>query len=70
MHFFNPAPAMELVEVVPGLLTDTATLSTVFETVKAWKKLAVESKSTPGFIVNRIARPFYAEALRLLTEGE
>jgi 3-hydroxybutyryl-CoA dehydrogenase len=69
MHFFNPAPVMELVEVVPGLVTDTATLSTVLETVKAWKKLAVQSKSTPGFIVNRIARPFYAEALRLLTEG-
>jgi 3-hydroxybutyryl-CoA dehydrogenase len=69
MHFFNPAPVMELVEVVPGLVTDTATLSTVLETVKAWKKLAVQSKSTPGFIVNRVARPFYAEALRLLTEG-
>lgn len=69
MHFFNPAPLMELVEVVPGLVTDAATLSTVLETVKAWNKIAVQSKSTPGFIVNRIARPFYAEALRLLTEG-
>ncbi|HEX4200450.1 MAG TPA: 3-hydroxyacyl-CoA dehydrogenase NAD-binding domain-containing protein, partial [Chthoniobacterales bacterium] len=69
MHFFNPATVMDLVEVVPGLVTDTATFSTVWETVQAWNKVAVQSKSTPGFIVNRIARPFYAEALRLLTEG-
>ena len=69
MHFFNPATVMDLVEVVPGLVTDPATFSTVWETVKAWNKVAVQSKSTPGFIVNRIARPFYAEALRLLAEG-
>jgi 3-hydroxybutyryl-CoA dehydrogenase len=69
MHFFNPAQIMELVEVVPGLATDEATLSTVMETAKAWNKVPVQAKSTPGFIVNRIARPFYAEALRLATEG-
>jgi 3-hydroxybutyryl-CoA dehydrogenase len=69
MHFFNPAQIMELVEVVPGLTTDAATSTVVFETAKAWNKLPVVAKSTPGFIVNRIARPFYAEALRLLTEG-
>jgi 3-hydroxybutyryl-CoA dehydrogenase len=69
MHFFNPAQIMELVEVIPGLVTDKATLSTVLETVKAWNKVPVQAKSTPGFIVNRIARPFYAEALRLVTEG-
>jgi 3-hydroxybutyryl-CoA dehydrogenase len=60
---------MELVEVVPGLTTDPATLSIVLETAKAWNKIPVETRSTPGFIVNRVARPFYAEALRLATEG-
>jgi 3-hydroxybutyryl-CoA dehydrogenase len=69
MHFFNPAQIMELVEVVPGLATDPATLSIVLETAKAWNKVPVQTKSTPGFIVNRVARPFYAEALRLATEG-
>ena len=69
MHFFNPAQIMELVEVVPGLATDPATLSIVLETAKAWNKIPVVAKSTPGFIVNRVARPFYSEALRLATEG-
>jgi 3-hydroxybutyryl-CoA dehydrogenase len=69
MHFFNPAQIMELVEIVPGLVTDPATCSIVFETAKVWKKTPVQAKSTPGFIVNRIARPFYGEALRLLMEG-
>ena len=69
MHFFNPAQIMELVEVVPGLATDSATISIVLETAKAWNKVPVQTKSTPGFIVNRVARPFYAEALRLATEG-
>ena len=69
MHFFNPAQIMELVEVIPGLVTDKATLSTVLETAKAWNKSPVQAKSTPGFIVNRIARPFYTEPLRLVTEG-
>jgi 3-hydroxybutyryl-CoA dehydrogenase len=69
MHFFNPAQIMELVEVVPGLATDFVTLSIVLETAKAWNKIPVQAKSTPGFVVNRVARPFYAEALRLATEG-
>ena len=69
MHFFNPAQIMELVEVIPGLATDPATLSIVLETATAWNKIPVQTKSTPGFIVNRVARPFYAEALRLATEG-
>jgi 3-hydroxybutyryl-CoA dehydrogenase len=69
MHFFNPAQIMELVEVVSGLSTDPATESIVLETAKAWGKTPVQAKSTPGFIVNRVARPFYAEALRLITEG-
>lgn len=69
MHFFNPAQIMELVEVIPGLATDPATLSIVLATAKMWNKISVLAKSTPGFIVNRVARPFYAEALRLATEG-
>jgi 3-hydroxybutyryl-CoA dehydrogenase len=69
MHFFNPAQIMELVEVIPGLATDPATLSIVLETAETWNKISVQAKSTPGFIVNRVARPFYAEALRLATEG-
>src|ERR1700751_264722 len=69
MHFFNPAQIMELVEVIPGLATDPATLSIILETAKAWNKVPVQAKSTPGFIVNRVARPFYAEGLRLATAG-
>ncbi len=68
MHFFNPAPLMPLVEVVTGLATDRAVAETVFATATAWGKTAVYATSTPGFIVNRCARPFYAEALRLLAE--
>jgi 3-hydroxybutyryl-CoA dehydrogenase len=68
MHFFNPAPLMQLVEVVSGLLTDPAVAETVFETAAAWGKAPVHARSTPGFIVNRVARPFYAEALRLIEE--
>lgn len=69
LHFFNPAPVMALVEIVSGLATDSAVLQTLAETAKAWGKVAVAARSTPGFIVNRVARPFYAEALRLLEEG-
>ncbi len=68
MHFFNPAPLMKLVEVVLGLATDDASKTTVFDTAAAWGKKPVYAKSTPGFIANRIARPFYSEALRLLQE--
>ncbi len=69
MHFFNPAPIMKLVEVISGLATDTDLAESIFATAMSWGKLAVHAKSTPGFIVNRVARPFYAEALRLLQEG-
>jgi len=69
MHFFNPAPIMKLVEIISGLATDIYIAETVFDTAKAWGKKAVHAKSTPGFIVNRVARPFYAEALRVLQEG-
>jgi 3-hydroxybutyryl-CoA dehydrogenase len=68
MHFFNPVPLMALVEVISGLATDPAVAETVFATATAWGKNPVHAKSTPGFIVNRVARPFYAEALRLLQE--
>lgn len=68
MHFFNPAPIMPLVEVVSGLETSPVVAQTVFETAAAWGKTPVLVRSTPGFIVNRVARPFYAEALRVLQE--
>ncbi len=69
MHFFNPAPLMPLVEVVSGLATDRdASRQRVFATATAWGKTPVHATSTPGFIVNRCARPFYGEALRLLAE--
>ena len=69
MHFFNPAPVMKLVEVISGLATEQTIAQTIFDTAEAWGKKAVQVKSSPGFIVNRVARPFYAEALRLLQEG-
>lgn len=69
MHFFNPAPIMALVEVVSGLATDPALAKALHATSKNWGKQPVYTRSTPGFIVNRVARPFYAESLRLLQEG-
>ena len=69
LHFFNPAPLMALVEIVSGLATDRAVADTLFATAAAWGKTPVHAKSTPGFIVNRVARPYYAEALRLAQEG-
>jgi 3-hydroxybutyryl-CoA dehydrogenase len=69
MHFFNPAQVLPLVEVVSGKVTDPAVAKTIFDTAAAWKKVPVHCVSTPGFIVNRVARPFYGEALRLLSEG-
>ena len=69
MHFFNPAPLMPLVEIVRGLATDASVAETLHATATAWGKTPVHATSTPGFIVNRCARPFYGEALRLLAEG-
>ena len=69
MHFFNPAPLMRLVEVVVGLATSDEAKQTVFDTAAAWGKTPVFAKSTPGFIANRIARPYYGESLRLMEEG-
>ena len=68
MHFFNPVPLMKLVEVVSGLQTAPGVAQAIFDLSKAWGKVPVHARSTPGFIVNRIARPFYAEALALLHE--
>ncbi|MDH0301653.1 MULTISPECIES: 3-hydroxyacyl-CoA dehydrogenase PaaH [unclassified Pseudomonas] len=69
MHFFNPAPLMALVEIISGLATPAAMATTLYDTARAWGKQPVRTRSTPGFIVNRVARPFYAESLRLLQEG-
>ncbi len=69
MHFFNPAPIMKLVEVISGLDTDPAIAADIYELSASWGKLPVHAKSTPGFIVNRVARPFYAEGLRINQEG-
>jgi len=68
MHFFNPATILPLVEVVSGHATAPDVARTVFETAKAWGKVPVACRSTPGFIVNRVARPFYGEALKSLQE--
>ncbi len=69
MHFFNPAPVMALVEVIPGQQTSAETVEAVSSFARALGKTPVRTKDTPGFVVNRIARPFYLEALRLLAEG-
>ncbi|AXY43681.1 3-hydroxyacyl-CoA dehydrogenase PaaH [Halomonas sp. JS92-SW72] len=69
LHFFNPAPVMKLVEVISGLATDAEVAETLYATAAAWGKVPVHASSTPGFIVNRVARPFYAEGLRLMQEG-
>lgn len=69
MHFFNPAPAMPLVEVVSGATTDAEIAASAYATALAWGKEPVHCASTPGFIVNRVARPFYGEGLRLMAEG-
>ncbi len=68
MHFFNPVPLMRLVEVVSGLATEPAVADAIHSLAQDWGKTAVHARSTPGFIVNRIARPFYAETLALLQE--
>ncbi len=68
MHFFNPAPVMKLVEVIRGMHTSPIVAEQAFELARSWQKKAVYVRSTPGFIVNRIARPFYAEALALLQD--
>ena len=69
IHFFNPAPLMPLVEVIPALQTDSSLVEYTLDLLNSWKKIPVVAKDTPGFIVNRIARPFYGEALRIYEEG-
>ena len=64
MHFFNPVPLMKLVEVVSGPETSRAVAAAIFDLARRWGKTPVHARSTPGFIVNRIARPYYAETLR------
>ena len=69
IHFFNPAPLMKLVEVIPAVQTSQNVLDTCVAEITRWKKVVAIAKDTPGFIVNRVARPFYGEALRMYEEG-
>jgi 3-hydroxybutyryl-CoA dehydrogenase len=69
IHFFNPAPLMPLVEIIPAVQTSENTTSISRDLIDSWKKVTVLVKDTPGFIVNRVARPFYGEALKIYEEG-
>ncbi|MBC8756713.1 3-hydroxybutyryl-CoA dehydrogenase [Kordia sp. YSTF-M3] len=69
IHFFNPAPLMKLVEVIPAIQTSQEVLDKTIKTIADWKKVVAVAKDTPGFIVNRVARPFYGESLRIYEEG-
>ena len=69
VHFFNPPTVLPLVEIIPGLATDASVAAEVERLVETWGKTTVVASDTPGFIVNRIARPFYGEALRIYEEG-
>lgn len=69
IHFFNPAPLMKLVEIIPAVQTNLGVVDTARNLIDSWQKVTVVAKDTPGFIVNRVARPYYSEALRLYDEG-
>src|SRR5690554_57952 len=69
IHFFNPAPLMPLVEIIPAVQTCETVLIEARSIIDSWNKVTVLAKDTPGFIVNRVARPFYGEALRIYEEG-
>jgi 3-hydroxybutyryl-CoA dehydrogenase len=69
IHFFNPAPLMPLVEIIPGIATDNSITRSCKQLIESWGKVTVVCKDTPGFIVNRIARPFYGEAMKIYEEG-
>jgi 3-hydroxybutyryl-CoA dehydrogenase len=69
IHFFNPAPLMQLVEVIPAVQTSEEVVEKSVQIISDWKKVVAVAKDTPGFIVNRVARPFYSESLRLYDEG-
>ena len=69
IHFFNPAPLMPLVEIIPSVQTSEDTLNKAKSIIDSWGKVTVVAKDTPGFIVNRVARPFYGESIRIYEEG-
>lgn len=69
LHFFNPATLMPLVEVIPAIQTNEKLVDDCVKLMTQWGKVPVVAKDTPGFIVNRVARPFYGESLRILEEG-
>ncbi|KMQ66046.1 3-hydroxybutyryl-CoA dehydrogenase [Chryseobacterium angstadtii] len=69
IHFFNPAPLMPLVEIIPSLLTEKSLAENMYSLMKDWGKVPVIAKDIPGFIVNRIARPYYGEGLRIVEEN-
>lgn len=69
IHFFNPAAVMPLVEIVKGVATESSVEKNIKLKMESWKKVAVLAKDTPGFIVNRVARPYYGEAIRIFEEG-
>ena len=69
LHFFNPAPLMPLVEIIPAVQTNKSVIDSCKDLMNSWSKTGVLCKDTPGFIVNRVARPFYGEALRIYEEG-
>ena len=69
IHFFNPAPLMPLVEIIPAITTSDDIAEKSFKIIQAWRKVAVSAKDTPGFIVNRVARSYYGESIRIYEEG-
>jgi 3-hydroxybutyryl-CoA dehydrogenase len=69
IHFFNPAPLMPLVEIIPSFITSPEVTQASRNLIDSWAKITVLAKDTPGFIVNRVARPFYGEAMRIYEEG-
>lgn len=69
IHFFNPVPLMPLVEIIPSIITDNAVTQKSKSLIDSWKKVTVITKDTPGFIVNRVARPYYSESIRIYEEG-
>lgn len=69
IHFFNPAPLMPLVEIIPGILTDSTVAESSRKLIDSWGKVTVLTKDTPGFIVNRVARTYYGESIRIYEEG-
>jgi len=69
IHFFNPAPVMKLVEVIPALQTEPGRVVEIKSLIDSWGKIVVTAKDTPGFIVNKVARPFYSESFKIFEEG-